>query len=86
MDPTTLIVWIVVGAIGGWLAGYIVTRDTALRINDLVLGMIGAVLGGWLFQQAGIGDGGMAMGIVAALVGAILVAWIYKQVTGKSAM
>jgi uncharacterized membrane protein YeaQ/YmgE (transglycosylase-associated protein family) len=86
MEVTSLVMWIVVGAIGGWLAGYLVTRDTALRINDVVLGMIGAVVGGWLFAQFGGTSGGMLMGILAALVGAVLVAWIYRQVTGKSAM
>ena len=79
--------FIVVGAIGGWLAGYALHRNTALNIMDVVLGVIGAVVGGWLagmllsidVQTLSI------MGILAAFVGAVLVAVVYEKVTGKSA-
>lgn len=84
-----LISWIIVGAIGGWLAGYVLHQNTALNIADIVLGMIGAVIGGWIGGMF-IPNGGdlntfSILGILAAFVGAVIVAFIYEKVTGKTA-
>jgi uncharacterized membrane protein YeaQ/YmgE (transglycosylase-associated protein family) len=84
---TALIVWILVGAVAGWLAGYVMTRDTTFSAADVVLGMIGAVVGGWLSNLLLNEDpnGFSVWSIISALVGALLVAFIYRQVTGRSA-
>jgi uncharacterized membrane protein YeaQ/YmgE (transglycosylase-associated protein family) len=87
MSITGLIVWIVVGAIGGWLAGYLMHRNTTLSLGDVVLGMIGAVVGGWLstvllsVEPTGIS----VWSILSALVGALIVAWVYEAVTKRTA-
>lgn len=81
-----IIVWLIVGAIAGWLAGYIMSKDTGFQIMDLVLGVVGALVGGYLgsmllnYEPAAISVGGIAM----ATIGALLVAFIYKKITGKS--
>lgn len=82
-----LILLLIVGAIAGWLAGYIATRNTSLDIMDVVLGIIGAYVGNWLASLLlGVTFGALdPRGIAMAVLGALLVAWIYKKVTGKSA-
>ena len=82
-----LLVWIIVGAIGGWLAGYAMHRNTGFSLWDIVLGMVGAVVGGWLASAMfGIATGGLdAVTIIVAFVGAVIVAWLYEAVTGRAA-
>jgi len=82
-----IISWVIVGAIGGWLAGYILTKNTAFNMMDVILGMVGALVGGWLSTTFLNADpaGISVLSIVSALVGALIVAFIYEKVTGKSA-
>ncbi len=75
MDTTTIIIWIVVGAIAGWLAGLIVNRETGLSGRDIIVGILGAFIGGFLYNQ--FGGGGEVTGInvpsiLVALVGAVV--------------
>ncbi|MFN8423411.1 MAG: GlsB/YeaQ/YmgE family stress response membrane protein [Anaerolineae bacterium] len=80
-----VLAWVVVGAIGGWLAGYVTTKNMAFNWIDIVLGMVGAVVGGWLLSIFGISSDGLSIGsILAAFVGAVLITWIYGKVTHKT--
>lgn len=82
-----LISWIIVGAIGGWLAGYVLKRDMAFNMKDVILGMIGAIVGGWLvrtFYDTAI-EGISVLSVLVAFIGALIVAWLYQKLTGKSA-
>lgn len=54
MDLTTIIIWIVVGVIAGWLAGKIVRGTGYGLVGDFVIGIVGAVIGGWLLPRIGI--------------------------------
>lgn len=81
-----VIAWVIVGAIVGWLAGYIMSRNTKLDLVDVILGILGAVVGGWL--------GGLLLktdvntfsplGIVLAVIGALILAFGYKLIFKKS--
>ena len=53
-----LIGWIVIGLIAGWLAGKIARGAGFGCITDIILGLVGSVLGGWLFMKLGIFSGG----------------------------
>ena len=65
------IIWfLVVGVVAGWLAGVLVKGGGFGLVGDLVVGVIGAVLGGFLFGQ--FLGGGLIGSIVVATVGAIL--------------
>lgn len=83
-----IIVLVVIGAIAGWLAGYIATRNTTLDWKDLVLGIVGSFVGNKLIGLVTGTDVNTfsALGIISAVLGALLVAWIYRKVTGNSAM
>ncbi len=82
-----LISWIIVGALGGWLAGYVLHKNTALNIADVVTGMIGALIGGWLGSMflAVTVETFSVLGILAAFVGAVIVVVVYEKLTGRSA-
>jgi uncharacterized membrane protein YeaQ/YmgE (transglycosylase-associated protein family) len=58
-----LIWFLIIGAIAGWLAGLAMKGSGFGLLGDIIVGIIGAVLGGWLFGQLGIWPGG---GLVAA--------------------
>ena len=48
MGPQSIIVWLIVGAIAGWLAGMVVKGGGFGLIGDIVVGIIGAVIAGYL--------------------------------------
>jgi uncharacterized membrane protein YeaQ/YmgE (transglycosylase-associated protein family) len=64
MDAQALIIWLIVGAIAGWLAGMVVKGGGYGLIGDIVVGIVGALIAGWLLPQIGIVIGG---GIIAAI-------------------
>jgi len=73
MAAETLIVWLVVGAIAGWLAATIVKGYGLGLVGNIVVGIVGALIGGWLFPQLGFLTGsGIVNERVAATVGAIV--------------
>ncbi len=70
-----ILLWIIFGALAGWIASVIMgTRGQGVLV-DIVLGIIGAFVGGWLFQQFGAqGVTGFNLGsLLVAVVGAIII-------------
>jgi uncharacterized membrane protein YeaQ/YmgE (transglycosylase-associated protein family) len=73
MAVETLLIWIIVGAIAGWLAGLIVKGYGFGLVGNIILGIVGAFLGGWLFAQLNIVImPGLIGTIIAATVGAVV--------------
>jgi uncharacterized membrane protein YeaQ/YmgE (transglycosylase-associated protein family) len=68
----SLVGWLVIGLIAGWLAGKIARGRGFGCITDIVLGLIGSVVGGWLFLKLGILGGGFIYSLAAATVGAVI--------------
>lgn len=75
------IYFLVTGAIAGWLAGRILKGSGFGLIGNIVIGVLGAVLGGYLFRTLGFwSDGGILGQIVTALVGAIVLLFLLSLV------
>jgi uncharacterized membrane protein YeaQ/YmgE (transglycosylase-associated protein family) len=73
MALETLLVWLVVGAIAGWLAGLIVKGYGFGLVGNIVVGIIGAVIAGWLFPKLNIPLGtGWVGAIISSAIGAII--------------
>ncbi|MBA3326515.1 MAG: GlsB/YeaQ/YmgE family stress response membrane protein [Rhodobacteraceae bacterium] len=69
----TLIIWIIVGGLAGWLASNIVKGGGMGLVGNIVLGIVGAVVAGWLLPVIGLNLGGIIGAIISAMIGAILV-------------
>jgi uncharacterized membrane protein YeaQ/YmgE (transglycosylase-associated protein family) len=74
--------WLLIGLIAGWLAGQIARGRGFGCITDIVLGLIGSVLGGWLFLKLGILGGGFIYSLAAATVGAVILVAIAHLFSG----
>jgi uncharacterized membrane protein YeaQ/YmgE (transglycosylase-associated protein family) len=72
-----LLYWIIVGLIAGFLAGKVMKGGGYGVLMDIILGMLGAIVGGWLFGLLGISaGGGLIGGILVAFVGAVFLIWL----------
>lgn len=69
MAEHSLLVWLVIGALAGWVAGLLVKGSGYGLFIDILIGVLGACLGGWLAHVIGFSVGG---GFVASLVVATL--------------
>jgi uncharacterized membrane protein YeaQ/YmgE (transglycosylase-associated protein family) len=74
-----LIWWIIVGLIAGWAAGKIMSGGGYGTIMDIVLGIVGAVVGGWLLGALGIHAGGLLGTIIVAIIGAMFLIWVSRM-------
>jgi uncharacterized membrane protein YeaQ/YmgE (transglycosylase-associated protein family) len=79
-----LLGWIVIGLLAGWLAGKIARGQGYGCITDIILGLVGSVLGGWLFMKLGIFGGGFLYSLAAATLGAVILVAIVHLFTSGS--
>lgn len=79
----SLLGWIVIGLIAGWLAGKISRGEGYGCITDIVLGLVGSLLGGWIFMKLGIFGGGFIYSLAAATLGAVILVSIVHLFAGK---
>jgi uncharacterized membrane protein YeaQ/YmgE (transglycosylase-associated protein family) len=81
MTVETILIWILVGAIAGWLAGLVVRGFGFGLIGNIVVGIIGAFLGGWLFGVLGVAIGaGIINTIFTAIIGAVVLLLIVRVI------
>ncbi len=81
-----LIFWIVVGIVAGFLARAAVpsAEGRGGLLVDLIVGLVGALIGGWVFSLFGLaGSGGFIGSIVVAFIGALILLFIVRAVTGR---
>ena len=78
----SVLAWIVLGLIAGFIGSKIVNKQGGGLVLDLVLGIVGAIAGGWLFNQFGaVGVTGLNLySILVAVVGAIAVLVVYHAI------
>lgn len=78
----SLVAWIVLGLIAGFIASKIVYKSGEGLIVDILIGIVGAVFGGWLFNQ--FGEAGITgfnlYSMVVAIIGSVVVLVIYHAI------
>ena len=81
LTPETIVIWLVIGAAAGWLAGLIMQGTGYGLVGDIIIGILGAVVAGYLFPMLGIHIGsGIVAVIIAATVGAIVLLFAARMV------
>jgi uncharacterized membrane protein YeaQ/YmgE (transglycosylase-associated protein family) len=76
--------WLLMGALAGWLSGELVRGKGFGCLGNILLGLIGAVVGGWLFEQLHITAFGFIGGLAAATVGAVLIVSLARALSGSN--
>jgi uncharacterized membrane protein YeaQ/YmgE (transglycosylase-associated protein family) len=79
MTLEAIVIWLIVGALAGWIAGLIVKGYGLGLIGNIVVGIVGAVIAGWLLPRIGIVIGG---GFIASIVNAVIGAVILLVIIG----
>jgi len=75
--------WIVIGLLAGWLAGLLSRGAGFGCLGNVFVGLIGSVLGGWIFSRLHIFGGGFIYSLAAATVGAVLLSALARLVSGS---
>jgi uncharacterized membrane protein YeaQ/YmgE (transglycosylase-associated protein family) len=75
--------WIVIGLLAGWIAGHLTRGRGFGCIVDVILGLIGAVIGGWIFTRLGVALWGFWGSLAAATVGAVILVAIARLFAGR---
>ena len=88
LNPIICVGWIIVGAIAGALARQIMGSKNSPFINDVVLGLIGSIIGGFVAGLVGIArpDGGIErviINLVISVIGAVIVIYIGRLIRGR---
>ena len=74
--------WIVLGAIAGWIGSMIVNRTGEGLFRDIILGIVGGLVGGWIFQSVGSAGvtGFNAWSLLVAVIGSVIVLMLYHAI------
>ena len=72
MTVESLLVFLIIGAIAGWLAGLIVRGFGFGLVGNIVVGIVGAFIAGWLLPGLGLGLTGIVGSIIYAMIGAVI--------------
>jgi uncharacterized membrane protein YeaQ/YmgE (transglycosylase-associated protein family) len=84
MNMEQLVVFLLIGGVAGWLAGLVMKGGGFGILGNIVVGVIGAVFGGWLFGVLDISVGGKWVGpLVTATAGAVLLLFFIGLVRKK---
>lgn len=79
---SSLLGWIVIGLLAGWIAGEVSRGAGFGCLGNVAIGLVGSILGGWIFSKLGIWGGGFLYSLAAATVGAVVLASIARLFAG----
>lgn len=76
MTAEALIIWLLIGAVAGWLAGVVVKGHGFGLVGNIIVGIVGAFIAGWLLPRLGLGLTGIVGEIIYAAIGAIILLFV----------
>lgn len=79
-----LLTWLIVGLVAGVLASLVMGGGFGL-IGDIIVGIVGAFIGGWIFRTLGVATplGGLAGTILVAFIGAVVLLFLLRLIRGR---
>ena len=79
-----LLTWLIVGLVAGVLASLVAGGGYGL-IGDIIIGIVGAFIGGWIFKTLGVSSpfGGLAGTIFVAFIGAVVLLFLLRLIRGR---
>jgi uncharacterized membrane protein YeaQ/YmgE (transglycosylase-associated protein family) len=81
MNAKAIIIWLIVGAVAGWLAGMVVKGGGAGLIGNIIVGIVGGLIAGWLLPHLGVVIAGGVIGsIINAFIGAVILLVILRLI------
>ena len=81
MELQALLIWLLIGAIAGWLAGQVMKGGGFGLVGDIIVGIVGAFIAGALFPRLGVNLGGDILGaIISAAIGACVLLFLIRLV------
>ena len=84
IESRGFIAWVIIGLLAGWIAGVITRGHGFGCLVNIILGLVGAVIGGWIFTRLGIPAWGFWASLAAATVGAVVLVAIGRLFAGSS--
>ena len=80
----TILTWLIVGLIAGVLASLVMGGTGYGLVGDIIIGIVGAFVGGWLFAQLGVASpwGGLPGTIFVAFIGAVVLLFLLRLLRG----
>ena len=73
-----LLIFVVVGAIAGWIATQFIKGESYGLIADIAIGVIGGLIGGWLFGEIAGTSGSLIGSIITAIIGAAILIYALR--------
>ena len=80
MAVDSLLMFLIIGAIAGWLAGNFMKGKGFGVVGNIVVGIVGAVIGGWVFGFVGLAATGLIGSIVVSTVGACILLFLVSLI------
>ena len=83
MDIKGLLIMLLFGAIAGWLSGFFISKEKGGLIWNIIIGLLGGVVGGWLLSLIGAGGSFWTQWygqILSAVIGAVVLIWIWHLI------
>jgi uncharacterized membrane protein YeaQ/YmgE (transglycosylase-associated protein family) len=79
-----ILTWIIVGLVAGVLASVVMGGTGYGIVGDIIIGIVGAFVGGWLFRQLGVSSplGGLPGTIFVAFIGAVVLLFVLRLIRG----
>jgi len=80
MGIMNLIFFLAIGAVAGWIAGIIMKGGGFGLLVNMIIGVVGAIIGGFLFGLVGISTGGLVGSLITAVAGAVALLFVIKLI------
>ena len=78
LHPGGVLAWLFAGFVSGWLAARVMRRASINPVSSMIVGMIGAIIGGFVFTFIMAGEAGFWGGLVAAIIGAHILIAVFR--------